>query len=223
MPMLSDSDEMNVGPSGGDRLDAKVPVTKSYLTNKAWVEHIKGVIEKGQRLEHERLLGPFFREDAPYRAKITPPHEDGIVLVIKGRVWAHDTKEPLGGAKMNVWQADKHGHYDNEGPKHSPEHSFINRARIYCDRHGYYEFETIHPGPYKRDGVWRAPHIHFLVEYSGYTPMVTQLFFIGDPRLDEDPFREDSLTIQLREMQRNGKKYKEGVFDIVLTAETPET
>src|SRR4051812_37152217 len=37
------------------------------------------------------ILGPYYRAGAPFRAKITPPLEPGTVLLIKGRVWAHDT------------------------------------------------------------------------------------------------------------------------------------
>src|SRR5437870_3355888 len=33
------------------------------------------------------ILGPFYRQGAPFRAKITPPLESGTVLLIRGRVW----------------------------------------------------------------------------------------------------------------------------------------
>src|SRR5262249_24953933 len=42
----------------------------------------------------DNILGPFYRAGAPFRAKITPPLEAGIVLVVSGRVWAFDTKKP---------------------------------------------------------------------------------------------------------------------------------
>jgi protocatechuate 3,4-dioxygenase beta subunit len=218
--MPSDSKETDVGsPEANElRLGEDVPPTISYLSKPAWVTHIKKVL-KTRQPESEEPVGPFFRADAPYRAKITLPYEAGTVLVIKGRVWAHDTKKPIG-AKMDVWQANAAGRYDNEDPSyvHSPR-SFINRARVHCDRNGYYEFETVHPGPYKRNGIWRAPHIHFRVQYPDYLTLVTQLFFSGDRYLNEDPYREDSLTTPLQKTVRNGSAYEEGHFDIVLTPE----
>jgi len=221
--MPSDSKETgDDSPDAGElRLDTKVPATISYLSKPAWVADIKRTL-KNRHPENEEPVGPFFRENAPYRAKITPPHEAGTVLVIKGRVWAYDTKKPIG-AKMDVWQANAAGRYDNEDPNIALSSvSFINRARLYCDRNGYYELETIHPGPYKRNGIWRAPHIHFRVRYPDYITLVTQLFFSGDRYSNEDPHREDSLTINLQKMVRNGLEYEEGHFDIVLAPEVHE-
>jgi catechol 1,2-dioxygenase len=164
------------------------------------------------------LLGLYFRPDAPFRAKISVPHEPGMVLVIRGRVWAYDTKEPLARAKMDIWQANAQGKYDQQQQNYvSSGEMFRNRARLYCDETGYYEFETIHPGPYRISGeVWRAPHINFRVRYPGYAPLVTQLFFTGDPYHDVDPLLIQSLVISLQKKESNGMNYEEGVFDIVL-------
>jgi catechol 1,2-dioxygenase len=165
------------------------------------------------------LLGSSFRPDAPFRAKISPPNEPGRILVIKGRVWGFDTKEPLGRAKMDIWHANAVGRYDYEDlTGQAQQGDFINRARLYCDQNGYYEFETIHPGAYQTSlAVWRAPHIHFRVRYVGYTTLVTQLFFKGDPYQNVDPYIKSSLITDLQEKQSNGLGYEEGVFDIVLT------
>jgi catechol 1,2-dioxygenase len=171
------------------------------------------------------FLGTYFRPDAPLRAKITPPHEPGVVMVINGQIWGNDTREPIARAKMDVWQANAKGQYDNEGDAYDPESTlFINRARLYSDQNGYYEFETVHPGGYQRRGTeglfWRAPHIHFRVRCPGYQPLVTELFFTGDPHHESDPFLRESLVIKLTIKQRNGRSYEEGIFDIVLTPQT---
>src|SRR5262245_17711010 len=68
----------------------------------------------------DNIEGPFFRPNAPYRAKITPPLEAGTVLLVSGRVWAHDTKKPLAGAVLDIWQANHQGRYDNDDPKNPP-------------------------------------------------------------------------------------------------------
>src|SRR5579864_5699074 len=164
------------------------------------------------------VLGPYFRKGAPYRAKVTPPNEPGTTLLISGRVWGIDSRLPISGATMDIWQANADGHYDNEDPQHPPPvHSFTNRVRLLTDEHGWYEYETIHPGPYKMDPTtWRSPHIHYRVKSEGYKRLITQLFFRGDPYEDSDPFFKSSLTIQLSKEHLNGRPLEKGVFDIVL-------
>ncbi|MGE3803413.1 MAG: twin-arginine translocation signal domain-containing protein, partial [Gemmataceae bacterium] len=51
----------------------------------------------------DNILGPFHRAGAPFRAKIGQPFEPGTVLVVKGRVWGHDTKKPLAFATIDIW------------------------------------------------------------------------------------------------------------------------
>src|SRR4051794_16050454 len=45
----------------------------------------------------DNILGPYHRKSAPFRAKVTPPLEPGETLVVRGGVWAHDTRKPLAG------------------------------------------------------------------------------------------------------------------------------
>src|SRR5437899_458478 len=96
------------------------------------------------------ILGPYHRPGAPFRAKVTPPLEAGVVLLVKGRVWGLDTRKPLAGAVLDVWQANAKGRYDNDDPRNPPKKDvFVNRARLIADENGYYEYETVHPGAYK--------------------------------------------------------------------------
>src|SRR5437016_900350 len=77
------------------------------------------------------ILGPFYRRGAPFRGKVTPPLEAGVVLVVNGRVWGHDTRKPLAGARLDVWQANATGRYDNDDPRNPPRKDvFLNRARL---------------------------------------------------------------------------------------------
>src|SRR5207247_132009 len=66
---------------------------------------------KTQSPTEDNIWGPYFREGAPYRAKITPPLSAGTVLLIQGRVWGIDTRKALAGAVLDIWQADHEGHY----------------------------------------------------------------------------------------------------------------
>jgi len=170
----------------------------------------------------DNILGPFYRSGAPFRGKVTPPLEPGKVMLIQGRVWAFDTKKPLSGVVIDVWQANASGRYDNDDPANPPARDvFKNRTRLLTDEAGYYEYETIHPAPYQTGpGSWRPAHIHYLIRAAGYKPLVTQLYFKGDKYNATDDFIKQSLIIELREV--NGGKgkdgYEAGTFDIVLAS-----
>jgi catechol 1,2-dioxygenase len=164
------------------------------------------------------ILGPFYRAGAPFRAKITPPLEPGVVLLVGGRVWGLDRRQPLAGARLDVWQANASGRYDNDDPGKPPKKDvFRNRARLIADETGYYEFETIHPGAYQiGTNAWRPSHIHYAISHPGYASLVTQLFFRGDPHNRTDEFIKESLIIDLRTEKVGTQTYEVGVFDIVL-------
>ena len=166
----------------------------------------------------DNILGPFYRPAAPYRAKITPPLEPGDPLLIRGRVWGHDTRRPLVHAALDIWQANAKGRYDNDDPDKPPKEGvYLNRARLITDENGYYEFETIHPGQYQIDSnVWRPSHIHYMVQHPGYTTLVTQLYFKGDPYNKTDQFIKPSLIIDVDEVKLPQGNYHAGTFDIVL-------
>jgi len=166
----------------------------------------------------ENILGPYYREGAPFRAKVTPPLEKGTVLSIRGRVWGFDTKKPLPGVVLDIWQANADGRYDNDDPAKPPANGiYLNRTRVLTDETGYYEFETVHPGPYKiGPDAWRPSHIHYMVRKAGYTSLVTQLYFEGDRFNKTDEFIKPSLVIPLNRAKVGGQVIETGVFDVVL-------
>jgi catechol 1,2-dioxygenase len=151
------------------------------------------------------MLGPFYREGAPFRGKITPPLEAGDILAITGRVWGHDSREPLPGAVLDIWQADIRGEYEDK------EENVRLRARITADEQGYYEYETIYPGRY----ATRPAHIHYIVRHPDYVKLVTQLYFRGDANNKNETI-EEALITDLEEVEGTGGTYRRGVFDIVL-------
>ncbi len=181
---------------------------------------VPGALPGNVKPTEENILGPYFREGAPYRAKATPPLAKGITLVIRGRVWGFDTKKPLVNAVLDIWQADADGRYDNDDPKRPPAKGvYVNRTRVLTDETGYYEFETIHPGPYQTGpNAWRPSHIHYLVRKAGYTNLVTQLYFKGDPLNAKDEFIKASLVVALEGVKVGGATIETGVFDVVLSA-----
>ena len=162
-----------------------------------------------------RDLGPFYRTGAPYRAKLTPPFEPGAVLVVTGRIWSFETKKPIAGAALDLWQVDNQtADYSKGGG------DFKNRARLVTDETGAFEFETVHPIPYNPSpDFWRSPHIHFIATAARHKTLVSEMFFKGDAKQDIDRLFHPSLAVAVEKKKINGKDYETAVFDIVLEIE----
>jgi catechol 1,2-dioxygenase len=148
----------------------------------------------------DNILGPFYREGAPFRTVLASPDE-GQPLVIDGTVFGPDCV-PLPGALVDVWQANDAGVYDITSS------DYLWRGRMLALDDGSYHFETILPGWYPT----RPKHIHYKVSQDGFLPLTTQLYFEGDPYLKIDPYVRPSLIIPLTQI--NDVWY--GTFDIVL-------
>jgi protocatechuate 3,4-dioxygenase beta subunit len=210
--------------AGGLTLRAEAAPTQASGGRNEYAAMLKAEAKAGSKPAapfaptEKNILGPYHREGAPFRGKVTPPLEPGIVVLISGRVWGHDTRKPLRHAVIDVWQTNAKGHYGIDDPS-NPEgkKGFRYRARLITDESGYYEFETVRPGRYKVGLTrWRPAHIHYMVQHPGYKTLVTQLYFKGDPMNEGDPFIKESLIIELEEHRVGEETYKSGVFDIVL-------
>ena len=166
----------------------------------------------------DNILGPYHREGAPFRAKITPATEPGETLVIRGRVWSITSKRPIPNAVLHIWQANARGRYDNDDQRNPPKKGvFHNRARLITDETGYYEYETIKPGRYQiGKNRWRPAHIHYIATAQGHKSLVTQLYFKGDPYNKSDDFIKPSLIIDPKLNTTPNGNFSVGTFDIVL-------
>jgi len=83
-------------------------------------------------------------------------------------------------AKIEIWHCDGNGVYDNESA------DFKYRGTAYSDRKGNYSFKTILPVPYGTGDNYRPAHFHLMITAEGYQPLVTQLYFVGDPWIEKD-------------------------------------
>ncbi|HEY9788091.1 MAG TPA: hypothetical protein V6D17_22070 [Candidatus Obscuribacterales bacterium] len=204
----------------GNYLQLKGKPKGAPSKNKAKGESAVKAAESAFRLTEDNILGPFYRENAPFRAKITPPLEPGKVLLVSGRVWGFDTRKPLSRCMIDIWQANANGRYDNDDPGKPPQEGvFLNRARLITDGEGAYEYETIHPGRYQiGPNVWRPSHIHYMVRCPGYKTLVTQLYFDGDPHNATDQFIKKSLIVKCEQQKTANGSYETARFDIVLAA-----
>ncbi len=100
-------------------------------------------------------LGPFYKRDAPHVSVLRTPGDAGMPLSVTGMVYSANG-EILPNAKLEVWQTDHFGHYDNAG--------YHFRAAIQPDPKSNYGFESVLPGHYP-DRVYQ--HVHYLVTAPG--------------------------------------------------------
>jgi protocatechuate 3,4-dioxygenase, alpha subunit len=152
----------------------------------------------------EMTLGPFFPREFAQGANVLAEHGD--VIEITGRVTQADGK-PLDNLVLEIWQADAKGRFDNT--------DFFGWGRAATDAQGVYRFRTVKPGGYAD----RAPHINFLLLYSGLMRQLQTVMFFElakDPVLDAVPASRRSLLVARQE----GTVYR---FDIRLRGdgETP--
>ena len=160
----------------------------------------------------DNLLGPYYRENAPFRDDLTEVDTEGTPITVSGKVMNPDC-EPLV-ALLDVWQADYEGDYDNDGVNDPPPEQYILRGRLNSAADGSFSFRTVIPGHYLNGSQFRPAHIHVRVSANGYDPLVTQLYFEGDPYNEIDPFIVDSLIMAVQDAPN---REKASAFDFVLT------
>ena len=141
----------------------------------------------------EMTLGPFFpREFAQGANDLTVldgKRAPGEVIEITGRITQLDGRA-LDNVVVEMWQADSRGRHDAA--------DFYGWGRAATDAQGVYRFRTIKPGAL----AGRAPHINFLLLYSGLMRQLqTAMFFeLGaDPVLDAVPAARRALLVAKRE------------------------
>ena len=115
----------------------------------------------------------------------------GEVIFVRGQV-TDTTGNPLPNARIDVWQANHWGRYAHpEDQNDAPlDPNFQGIGIAHTDAEGYYGFKTIMPGAYPLSAMneagWRPRHIHFKVAHDSGRKLTTQMYFEGDPLLDDD-------------------------------------
>jgi protocatechuate 3,4-dioxygenase beta subunit len=159
----------------------------------------------------EMTLGPFFPREFAQGANDLTTLEGkaakGKVIEITGRVTQLDGR-PLDNLVLEIWQADAEGRFDHP--------AFFGWGRAATDANGIYLFKTIKPGAI----AGRAPHINFLLLYSGLMRQLqTAMFFEpgDDPVLNAV---DSGVRERLIAKKKDASTY---VFDIRLRGdgETP--
>jgi protocatechuate 3,4-dioxygenase beta subunit len=135
------------------------------------------------RLTPEQTEGPFFKAGSPERERVDQG-ATGQALVLEGRVFSAQCR-PVARARMEFWQADGRGSYDNAG--------YRLRGHEFTDAQGRYRLVTVYPGLY----TGRTRHIHVKVEPPGGRALTTQLYFPGESRNTSDGIFTPATLVSL--------------------------
>jgi protocatechuate 3,4-dioxygenase beta subunit len=144
-------------------------------------------------------IGGVHFHSSPLRHSVVFPTLAGTRLTLEGLVVTTGCR-PIQHARIEFWQADSHGHYDDTGSR--------LRSHQFTDAHGRYRLETIVPGPYPG----RTPHLHVKVRAPGQPTLTTELYFPGASYNGRDPYFDRRLLVRLSE----AKNRIVGRFDFVL-------
>src|SRR5258706_15902412 len=148
----------------------------------------------------ESTLGPFFppryvEAGGNDLTVLEGRKAKGEAIEISGPVLQQDGT-PLENLVVEIWQADARGIFRHPAdPRHAQaDPDFLGWGRAATDASGNYRFRTILPGA--PEG--RAPHINFMVMYSGLLRILkTTLFFedVPDPVLSAVPAGRKELLL----------------------------
>lgn len=145
------------------------------------------------------VLGPFHAVGSPWLDNPADLVRDnaGQPVRLQGRV-VDTAGRPLPGAVIDFWQNAANGLYWQVDPA-QPRDNLRCRLRTGAD--GRFALRTIRPVPYPIPtdgpvwhdlvqpagrGCWRPAHFHLVVEAEGHHTLVTELFDVEDPHLDND-------------------------------------
>ena len=128
--------------------------------------------------------GPYFKAGSPRRTSLVDASMPGTRLSLTGRVLTRDCA-PVAGTRLDFWQADAAGVYDNSG--------YRLRGNQLTDGDGRYVLQTIVPGEYPG----RTEHIHVKVQPAGKPTLTTQLYFPGVSRNQQDSIFDARLLIHV--------------------------
>ncbi len=128
--------------------------------------------------------GPYYKAGAPASADLVTDGMAGTRLTLTGRVLGTDCA-PIANAKVETWQADASGTYDNTG--------YTLRGYVLTDADGRYTIRTIVPGEYPG----RTEHVHVKVTPPGGATLTTQLYFPGATANDSDGIYSPDMLLAI--------------------------
>lgn len=121
-------------------------------------------------LTPEATQGPYYLADEAIRRDIREGRGGEVLRLVLGVVDA-TTCEPIEGATVEIWHADRQGNYSGFGATTS-NHTFLRGGQV-TDASGLVRFVTTYPGWYPG----RCAHIHVKVHVGGDAVHTGQLYF----------------------------------------------
>lgn len=163
------------------------------------------------------ILGPFYRPDAPMRSNIIPPGSKGELLNLHGSILQKENQKPISNALIEIWQCDENEHYDNTSD------AYLFRGALKTDNKGKYHFTTIVPVPYKAtETMWRPAHIHLRISSPEHQDLISQIYFKGDPHLQDDTSSAaPQASHRILEIGNNSKGEHDVKFNVVMQKTYP--
>jgi len=143
-------------------------------------------------LTQPQTEGPYYTPGAPERNSLLEEGMQGTRLILAGYV-LDQACQPLANARLDFWQADANGEYDNSG--------YRLRGHQFTDAQGRYYLETISPGLYASRPI---EHIHVKIQPEGGAEVTSQLYFPSQPI--------DGLTVTIEDRG----DHLVGYFDFVV-------
>jgi protocatechuate 3,4-dioxygenase beta subunit len=128
--------------------------------------------------------GPYYKANPPEASDLLQPGMGGTKLTITGYVLDAACR-PVPDARVDFWQADSEGQYDNQG--------YTLRGYQVTDAQGRYSVETVVPGLYPG----RTRHIHVKVSAPNGQVLTTQLYFPGEAANNSDQIFNPDLVIKV--------------------------
>ena len=184
-------------------------------------------------LTPKEISGPFYpiHDQADKDVDLTvingnSARAEGEIIYVRGQV-LDDKCNPVAGALVEIWQANKWGRYHHESdPNPAPlDPNFQGWGQAITNEEGNYSFKTIFPGAYPASPQWtRTPHIHFKLSKRGYHELITQMYFAGQELNETDllikrmPKEErEKLIVKLEQAPANSEPgARLCLFNIVL-------
>jgi protocatechuate 3,4-dioxygenase beta subunit len=148
--------------------------------------------------------GPFYPKTQPTETDVDltllEGHTEraaGDVILVRGRILDRNGN-PLANARVDIWQTNHFGRYDHPDDRNPAplDPNFQGFGVCRTDSEGQYGFRTIRPAPYPLDAMndvgMRPRHIHFKVAHEDAGELTTQMYFAGDPLIEDDVVMRDT-------------------------------